>query len=339
MREAPTGPGGTPRWRTRVLALALGLVLSVVLLEVALQLGALGIRLASGGERPAWATRDLRVLCLGDSNTYGLWATRENAYPPRLERLWRERGGVPDIEVINLGVPGLNSSRLLGELPRILDELQPDWVVLMVGVNDFWTLPVAVAVDADEGAAVADGGWLRHSRVYQGLRMAVRLVQRGERREVEVDLDVAPEPGDVPYGGRDYVARYGDVEFEMGFERGATTGEERARLARNLDALVAAIEGRGSRVVLMSYPARFGKGYPQANAEIRRAAGRTGTPLVDLTKAFEAHCPEAECPDWLLPDRHPTARGYAHIAEVLADRLPELLGGSAAGDAARPVSR
>ena len=59
------------------------------------------------------------MLCIGDSNTYGLWLERSQAYPQQLETLWNERNESPKLEVLNLGFPGTNSSRIVRDLRRV----------------------------------------------------------------------------------------------------------------------------------------------------------------------------------------------------------------------------
>jgi lysophospholipase L1-like esterase len=55
--------------------------------------------------------------------------------------VWNERVGEPRAEVLNLGFPGTNFSRPVRDLPRLLETFRPDFTIIMVGVNDFWTLP------------------------------------------------------------------------------------------------------------------------------------------------------------------------------------------------------
>jgi hypothetical protein len=109
MRETPgvTLPGmdGRSRGRAgrRVLALALGVLAIPVLLEIALQIGALFV---GGGSRAGEAAQGRSlVLCQGDSNTYGFNLDARFAYPAQLEDLLAERG-VPGARVVNRGVPG-----------------------------------------------------------------------------------------------------------------------------------------------------------------------------------------------------------------------------------------
>ena len=116
----------------RLAFLPVSLVLALALLEFVLQVGALYVD-ATRSDPPAWLTGDRRILCLGDSHTYGLWLDRDQAYPEQLEALWNESVESPKIEVINLGLPGMHSSRLRREFPGLLETFAPDLVILIVG--------------------------------------------------------------------------------------------------------------------------------------------------------------------------------------------------------------
>lgn len=137
---------------------------TLLILELLLQLGALAMKEHSWRAKSQWLSGNLRILTLGDSNTYGLYLPAEDSYPAQLETLWNQKHPDAPVEVINLGYPGTNSFRLLANLPEILDTFQPDLVLMMIGFNDFWT-PVEVPT------TVAELSWLKklqlHSRLYQ----------------------------------------------------------------------------------------------------------------------------------------------------------------------------
>ncbi len=69
------------------------------------------------------------ILAFGDSLTYGTGASEENAYPAILSNLSTR-------EVINAGIPGEISQDGLRRLPSLLDEYQPELLVLIHGGND-----------------------------------------------------------------------------------------------------------------------------------------------------------------------------------------------------------
>lgn len=89
------------------------------------------VLVACSGEPPQLTPLDPNrpILAFGDSLTYGKGVGEEQAYPAVLERLI----GIP---VINAGISGEESSEGLERLPRLLEETQPQLVVLCHGGND-----------------------------------------------------------------------------------------------------------------------------------------------------------------------------------------------------------
>ena len=70
------------------------------------------------------------ILAFGDSLTYGTGASADSDYPTILSKLSGH-------EVINVGVPGEISSTGLKRLPALLEEYQPELLILIHGGNDF----------------------------------------------------------------------------------------------------------------------------------------------------------------------------------------------------------
>jgi lysophospholipase L1-like esterase len=307
-------------WRLRLGLVALGIVAGVLLLEAGLQAAAWLVRPEDRAGLPSRAPGALRVLCIGDSNTYGLWLAREEAWPARLQARWNAQPDAAPIEVVNVGVPGANTSRVLRDLSPILEATEPDLVLAMLGVNDYWTRPVPPAEAATGDAAAAPAGpWLlRHTILYELFRLAWR--SRDPRaRAVEVLLHEADTPARRAGEG---VVRIGELELDAGFEQGLSPEErgDSESLVANLVTLTDRLRAEAVPVYLLTYPARW-EFYAVANPQIRRAAARSGTPLVDLEPLFAERCTASPCPAWFFDDHHPKAPGYDLVARALVARL------------------
>ncbi len=162
-------------WPGRLCLVLGGLALAVALLEGALWAAALVVRVSGRPLPITLASEGRRVLATGDSNTYGLYLEPEQANPLVFERLWNARHPEHPVEVLNVGYPGTNTSRLRNALPRFLESAKPDVVTIMVGANDFWTEPEPVPRDVEASPEHGGPSWLwRHSRVYRLLYMGRR---------------------------------------------------------------------------------------------------------------------------------------------------------------------
>jgi len=90
----------------------------------------------------------LRIICLGDSVTFGyrvpvVWPNKPTEYdhewlpyPMLLEKELREANIGRRIEVITMAVPGYTSHQGLAWLRRDIDSLEPDLVIVSFGWND-----------------------------------------------------------------------------------------------------------------------------------------------------------------------------------------------------------
>jgi len=106
------------------------------------------------------------VLAFGDSLTYGSGVQPDQSYPAVLAQLIGR-------EVVNGGVPGEISSEGLARLPALLDEVQPQLLILCHGGNDM--------IRKHDLAAAAEN-----------LRRMVRMAQE---RRIAVVLLAVPRPG------------------------------------------------------------------------------------------------------------------------------------------------
>jgi lysophospholipase L1-like esterase len=78
----------------------------------------------------------LRIVCLGDSWTFGANVAADDSYPDRLQALLRRDLADDDVEVLNLGVLGYSSYQGLRLLRRRVLDLDPDVLVIGFGMND-----------------------------------------------------------------------------------------------------------------------------------------------------------------------------------------------------------
>lgn len=90
----------------------------------------------------------LRVVALGDSHTFGWGVRDEECYARLLEGALNRLAG-PDrkVEVVNLGIPGINAVQESRVFERYGEPLDPDLVMIQFELND--TLVPAVLLDAD----------------------------------------------------------------------------------------------------------------------------------------------------------------------------------------------
>lgn len=282
---------------------------TLLLMEGILQLGSLWVRTFRVEEAQDWKGRDFRVLCVGDSNTYGVYLdSREEAWPARLEATWNGATRTPPIQVLNLGYPGTSSSLLLRHLPGMIETFEPDLVLAMIGVNDFWTVPTPP--EAEEREFSIARFVAQHSRLHRLVTMALFATD-----PLEPDVDTTRT---FPRGGSGSIS-YGGREFEMKYAWGPRDREEVTRdLARGLLALRDAAADRP--LILLTYPSRVGA-YARVNRVIRDVARSHELPLIDTAAGFARLCPDVRCEALFVEDQHPNPDGYRRAAEVIAERL------------------
>lgn len=124
-----------------VLLAVLALVVSLVAGESFLQLASWATRQwVAGRGGMVMAEGAIRILCVGDSHTFGLPLPEEESYPAQLgEALARRHPGI-EVEVINLGIPSLNSAFVANRLEEQMHQIQPQLVIVWVGINNLWNV-------------------------------------------------------------------------------------------------------------------------------------------------------------------------------------------------------
>ena len=160
---ASDATAGNPRrpWRRWIAASALALFGAFGFAELSLQVASLFApeRLEDGGDGARY-----RVLCVGDSHTWGAGVERDESYPGHLQRILDElRPGL--FQVMNLGVPGMNTAQLRKRVPEWFSRHEPDLLVVWAGVNNAWN--TAEVEDAPTSFLAWLDRQLLRSRVYR----------------------------------------------------------------------------------------------------------------------------------------------------------------------------
>ena len=81
----------------------------------------------------------VRILCLGDSWTFGMGADKGYSYPEQLEKMLN-KDNPNSVVVHNAGWPGCTSSKLLRRLEDDLHKYNPDILIILVGGNDTYLM-------------------------------------------------------------------------------------------------------------------------------------------------------------------------------------------------------
>lgn len=128
----------------------------------------------------------LRILTLGASSTFGFGNRDNETYPVLLEELLNERfeasecGDYTRAEVINLGIPHLNTAQIAELFPSEGLPYQPDAITLYSGYNNTLGL----------GQAAALKTWSRYWLVINFIRVARAQDQRAS--QALLDRETAP---------------------------------------------------------------------------------------------------------------------------------------------------
>ncbi len=129
----------------RLVALGLGALLCLVLLEVLLSLGYRGfvawqmqrnqVDLTAGAD-------EVRILALGESTTAvagdekGTMLVPRTSWPAQLQDVLAQRQSAVDFRVLNNGIMGGTSSEILDLLDITLPVLKPQVIIVMMGIKD-----------------------------------------------------------------------------------------------------------------------------------------------------------------------------------------------------------
>ncbi|MBI3664679.1 MAG: SGNH/GDSL hydrolase family protein [Acidobacteria bacterium] len=141
----------------------------------------------------------LRVICLGESTTFG--SSVDNNYPAYLRRILESNGrGFTGYEVINAGVPGWVSDQIALRAEHELAAYKPDAVILYVGWNDFQSYNPLAAPPAVSYFEHAYGGskWKQYAASWLKSVALLSALYHSRRPDPELSPGYTPGSGGNP---------------------------------------------------------------------------------------------------------------------------------------------
>lgn len=231
-----------------------------------------------------------RILCVGDSNTFGVRVAAEDSYPGRLEAFLNRSGD--RYQVLNRGRPGQNTALILKTLRDDLERDRPEVLLVLAGINNGWN------VAGREQESFLDG-----LRLVRLLRIAAHDLRTGGREE--------PASG---AGEAAAVTRATDPR---------TAAELRQVTRDDLVRIAEVARGAGVRCVLQTYPSHHPH-MPPYNDAARDAAAASGALLSDHDRRFGPYIERYGWDRLFFEDSHPVEAGYALMArDLLRDLLED----------------
>ncbi len=246
------------------------------------------------GLPPAQKRTPVRILCLGDSHTYGHGVRPEEAYPSLLETRLNRRAGTQKYEVLNAGRGGSCIIEKLEVYRKSGPRLRHDSVILQVGGEDLARLALHIR---DERREL---GW------------TWRLAKRLRRR--------FPRSGLAETAWRRVLGKTSkEIEKLLQTEAGRPLLERAQRsFVDQVDRLY--LEVRRNRADLLVL--RFG--FVPLDSEVEAALERSlakGVPRLHLPE-IEALPHSDSGTRTRQPDGHLSALGYRMLVERLVESLP-----------------
>ena len=257
-----------------------------------------------------------RILCLGDSVTFGYGTETDKTYVKVLESLLRERYPGRRFETINAGIGGFTTPQELLLLKTIGLDYQPDLVTIGFVLNDVTDMnTVEERIERARRMQGAEGP-PRVKQAGPGILPARRLVQGMlSRTSIYVLFQQA-------------LGYFKKWEEARGVEHLVAVSNPPPEIERNwrkIEADLREIEDlsrrEGFEVLLVILPFRFQvEGDDPMRVPQDRLiefSGRIGLPVLDLLPVFR----ERRGEDLFLDTNHPTVAGHRLAAESICEYL------------------
>jgi hypothetical protein len=263
------------RWLCTLATWIAGLAAVAITIELSPQ--ATGL-LTPGRETPWRSGAVHRVLCVGDSHTFGAGVRPEETYPAQLQ-MFLDIAAPGAYSVVNRGVPAFNSSQVRQRLRGWIEDLGPTHVVVLAGANNVWNV-----TDADDLV-----GWRER---LTGWALRLRTVRFVQAWRAQSAIDAARGGGSAPSGDRPTLSANGIVAAWNGereyipLSRRASTldADAVARARRDYTEIARIARARGVALLFLGYPTGHPAFLPFTEA-MRAVAAEENYPFIDASAA------------------------------------------------------
>ena len=128
--------------KSKFILIMLGIILSLMVLEITLRTMGIGYNLIYKNKTLKERKGNVRIFCVGESTTWGIGAKDPltQSYPRQLEGMLNSKYPNIKIKVFYDQTIGQNTEEILLKLPLYIKKYQPQIIIFMTGINDWWNL-------------------------------------------------------------------------------------------------------------------------------------------------------------------------------------------------------
>lgn len=278
-----------------VLTALVTLLLVLALLELSLFLVGLGFKSRIDVVDGDLESDTVRIVCIGESTTFGLRVDKSQAYPAVIERKLPEVLG-REVKVYNLGIYAQTSTTILRTFERNLLLFRPQLVIVNMGHNDFSRSLNRQNTVRDPKLPMTLTKLLYQLRVYRAYKLLM-----DSRNEANRETHKA--------GQKVLLARYNRAAEKRALKTKAFKDAAKAQLEFNTQRMIAIAQRHEVDLVFVGY---LDSG---ATPIMQRIVENEGAPWVDVrtSRALDLYVSRDK---W-----HPSPTGHEHIADRILQHI------------------